>query len=357
MQHCFLNDAFKKGKLEIKVKIYFIYYLGIVLFFTSYLPSSGQNSVNRVFLSTLKARPMSMAGAYTAVQDPFNSVDYNPATLSAINNRQGVRYSIYLNGSGLLAAGLMTKDLTHWDLLFGLGIKGFTLSKGRVSFAMTFGEESLSNKKLGNYKDFSIQSYRRYRHSSAGFSLNFAANVSIGAAVETGYYSLLSDNDGENDREWEWGYRYGIYVKTMHNVALGLCFVNYPGAIEKERLLLDRFSNESLNLGIAWHVRSNLMISCDVRNVSDEDQDTFTEPHAGVEWMPFSIIKIRSGAAWGTDGRSMKSFGIGLFPFINEDPSRPYLQSRVTLDVSLLQMMEKGLTENWIFASLLIRIG
>jgi hypothetical protein len=332
----------------IRRKIYF----GLLLFFCFQAPVSGQaEKTNWVLISTIKARPAGMSGAYTAVKDPFNAVDYNPAALSAATNKSGVNYSVYLNGGGLIAAGLIGEDLMHWDLIFGMGVKGFTVSSGRLSLAVSFGEESITDKPSLKPNDFSTATYRRYRHSTAGFCLNFASNVSIGAAVETGYFNK------ENGRKWHFGYRYGIYVETMHNVSLGLCFVNYPQTIENERSLLDRFTNESLNLGIAWHIKDNIMFSFDIRNVSDEDKDAFTEPRAGTEWMPFSFIKLRAGASWATDGRNMRSIGIGLFPYVNSDPSRAYLQSRVSLDISMIHIKQKVASERWFFASLLFRIG
>jgi hypothetical protein len=117
-------------------------------------------------------------------------------------------------------------------------------------------------------------------------------------------------------REGGWGrarfgHRYGLIVRPKPNTTVGLCYFDMPEGEDNERLTLDRFSDEALNIGISHSPFEWATVAVDVRNVSDEGRQKGVEPHAGIEIRPLSALSLRGGY-YQLSGETEKAYTVGF---------------------------------------------
>ena len=314
---------------------------------------------NFVTLSTVKARSLAMGGAFVSIEDDLPSLDFNPATFS-LNPLPGkTQFSLFFNPLGPLVIAKNRKNVPSWDVPLGWLIRGFTLSVGRAEFGVLLGEESLADEKRLKRDDiFDGTGYQRERNTSFGFALVLAPRVSLGIAGEL---FIRGKNEvstgGENTKkELGIGYRYGLMIKTRNNLHVGLCFFDFPDAYSKDRMVLERLADETLNIGVSYSLWKSLILALDVRNVSDEGKGAVREPHAGVELSLFRHLKLRGGYYREKEGKETISLGLGVLDWNALLPeSRRFLHPTLAVNTAMLLRRDKGEESRWFILSCILR--
>lgn len=298
-----------------------------------------------VTVSTQKARPLAMGGAYTAVSDQLGSLAFNPAGFTHHSPERAVDVRLVINPLGPLSIAATDRSAVREDwclpaLELFQGISGVI---GRVSFGVVFWEESLNN--LDSHRRSAIFDGSRIMHegsSSAGISLALAPKVSVGVS------GILFRKEQEKKVVSGIGYQYGIHIAVKEYMDVGISFNNFPNRFSEQRLRIERLSDEALNIGIDFHPWHYLRLCADIRNVSDEGQATVREPHIGLEITPLSKASFRGGYYLEDNVRPCFSLGIGLNRGKTpKSASLLYLIDAVTIDAALLFKKERETIDRW----------
>ena len=173
--------------------------------------------------------------------------------------------------------------------------------------------------------------------------------MSIGAGLDE---LIRSDNPLKQS----WGYRYGIALSPHPDLSIGIVFFGLPDNHDADRIPLERYADESLNIGISYRPWEPVLIALDVRNVSNSDQSHTREPRAGIEIMPFRHLALRGGWAKDGDGE-LVSFGFGLFDW-NAVLPESWSSSGGAFGLEAAYVIERigPETDRWIIASCLVRL-
>ena len=323
--------------------------LVVIIFFGLYGVASAQEK-SYVTLNTIKARFLGMGGAAVSITDDLAALDYNPAGFK-VNQSDEWEFNFFNNFLGLSAYLAQSRETSDFWESLGFVLKGFSVSKGRFSFGVVLGEESLSDRdRIRRKKIFDFEGYTGQRNQTIGFSFALAPRVSFGVAAEC----LIRGE--ENKKEFFWGYRYGLIVKPREKISVGICYFDLSERYSSARRSLDRFSDESLNVGISYEPAKSFRLAVDVRNVSDEGRSTTREPHVGLEWMPVHHLALRAGSYFPRDNVAMLSTGLSLFDWnrIKSVPQR-FPHATFALNAAVLWQQNKTLKEGTFILGGLIR--
>ena len=100
-----------------------------------------------VTLSTIKARALSVGGAFVSMQDDLASLDFNPAGFSIAPVSERNQVSLFLNPIGPF---LIIKNQGHysdWTTPAEWIVRGGGIALGKLNVGFLWGEESLNNEK------------------------------------------------------------------------------------------------------------------------------------------------------------------------------------------------------------------
>jgi len=272
------------------------------------LSASGRaGEIQKVTLSTVKSRPIAMAGAFTSVRDDLAALDFNPAAFWLEDGPDEIRGHVFLNPFGPLLLAKNAGELRYWPSAIGYVFQGIGVSLKRMQFGLVFANETLAEKnRLGRLDWFGGRGFERNSHSSVGFSLSLAPRVSLGAAGE------LTVRDGHWSAA-KFGYRYGLQIHPRSNLSVGMFYIDFPRTYERERLTLERLDDATLNVGITYRPFPWIQMAADMRNVSDEGKGVVREPHFGCEIVPWRHVAVQGGYYRIWDIRkNVFSMGIGL---------------------------------------------
>jgi len=154
------------------------------------------------------------------------------------------------------------------------------------------------------------------------------------------------------------GYRYGVILQPRPSLKVGLCFVDLPDDFSDDRKILERFADESLNIGVAYTPWQPVTIALDFRNVSGENRDVSREPHVGIEVSPINKLFLRSGFYRGRGGED-RVFSMGLGYVTSSRRSgddRFFLHPHFEFHASWLWQEENGNSSRWFVLTSLFRI-
>jgi len=322
----------------------------IILF--QFTPCLGED-YRLVSLSTVKARSLAMGGATLSIKDDLASLDLNPAAFSTVSSVDRFHFTVFVNPMGPLLIMANREKKMKWDVPIGWTLRGASLSVGRLRLGILLGEESLGDESRLERKDLlDCTGYEYQRNNSFGFSLILAPRVSLGISGEM----FIRSEDGKQTVNW--GYKYGILVRPRKDLNIGLCFFGFPNLYNRDRMVLERLPDETLNIGISYSPWSVLTIALDVRNVSDEGKGAIREPHMGVEVSPVKHLTLRAG--YYPEKRWKKhtfSAGIGLFDWNSVLPlGRRFSHTTCGINASFLIQKEDAIENHWFILSMVIRI-
>jgi hypothetical protein len=290
------------------------------LLFLFILPLNVFSQTNRFFtLSNVKARPLAMGGAFTAVEDDLAAIEFNPAGYFLSEDVDSKHIHLFLNPVSPFVGGFkrddlfIDNDLQLDDVLLSLSLllKSFSLTLNRFQLGVLLGEESLylpaAFPRDGLNKISGFQ--QNHRHSIIG-RLKLADKVSVGG---TASFMFGSTPGAAEERRSDVGFSYGILLKPERGLSIGVSFVNLPDSLRQHRLPLEGMVDESVNIGISYELFTKTLFSLDVRNLGEEQRDAIREFHLGVEQVLLSQVALRAGYFIKNSDEEVFSWGIGLF--------------------------------------------
>ncbi len=274
--------------------------------------------VDRVItLSNAQARPLAMGGAFTSMVDDLAAIRYNPASYELYLLKKSGRLTLFLNPISPVAGAIQKDELFSAtekpgeDLLIGLGmvLRSFAVSFNSFEFGFLLGEESISRPDMFHSEELLNASGFAQNHSHTVLGkVKLAEKVSVGASANLVYQSRP---DEPLKRRSGIGISYGVLLKPEDGLRIGVSFVNLPDSLDDYRLDLERFVDESINVGISYQL-ANSTVSVDVRNLGEDERTLVREFHLGLEQVFLSNFALRAGWFRKTNGDDVYSWGIGL---------------------------------------------
>ncbi len=298
-----------------------------------------------VTLSTVKARPLALGGAYTAFEDGLTALAFNPAGYQAGIGDFSRHLSVDFNTMAPLVFIRNRGGYNKWDAVGGLLFHGLGFSWGRIQIGLIWGDESMADiSRLERTNWFNADGFSENHNSTLGFSVALAPRVRIGMVAD------LYHRSRERSDLRKLGYRYGVILQPRPSLKVGLCFVDLPDDFSDERKTLERFADESLNIGVAYTPWQPVTIALDFRNVSGENLDVSREPHIGIEIAPVNKIFLRSGYYRSQRGE-VRVFSMGLGYVTSSGHSgddRFFFHPHFELHASLLWQEDNGINSRWL---------
>jgi len=269
-------------------------------------------------LSTTQARPVAMAGAFTAVEDHLAAINFNPAAYSLYKSHKSHRVTFFLNPVSPVI-GMLERDALYAgngsktdDILSTLGllVKSVSFSFHPLEIGLLLGEESLDRvEAFSDSKAFGVSGYRQnHSHTLVG-RLRLAKQVSLGGTVSLLYGSKEA---APHERHGDIGFSYGILLRPEDGLKIGVAFFNLPDSLSQTKLDLERLVDESVNIGVSYQVLDGTLVSMDMRNLGEERGTAVREIHFGLEQVFFSHLAVRTGF-FRKSGQNVLSWGVGLF--------------------------------------------
>jgi hypothetical protein len=321
--------------------------------FAVLIPGKGFGSeIRKVLLSSVQSRPIAIGGAFMSVRDDLAALDFNPANFSLGNPAEGSRINVFLNPLGPLLILKNHGDLKTWASPLACIFRGIGFSSRRINAGLLFGEESLTDSlRISSHSWFEGKGFQQNSRSSIGFSLALAPRVSLGAAGE------IFVRGGKWEKA-KFGYRYGLRICPRSNLSIGICYFDFPKTYEKERLLLERIDDATLNVGISYAPSSWLTFASDIRNVSDDEKTVVREPHFGAEITPCHHVSIQSGYyRIRSEKKDVFSFGIGLLDQHSWFQSNPQAApSRTVFHCTWVMEKDRFGKTDWFFLTCTVKI-
>ena len=294
-----------------------------------------QNSAARVTrwvtVNTVNARPLALGGAFQAIDNDWASIHWNPAAFDNPSSNEKTHFAVRLNPLGPVILISDTRSVDRAFTPVSLCISGIRFKFKQFGIGILTGEESLNNvSRLERGKLIDGNGYEWARSIDVAFHINFSQKVRLGVALQ----SMIRQTHGER-----WGYRYGLLMQPKPYLQVGLCYYDMSDLYADDRLNLERIADETLNIGIALQPFASVLMTADIRNVSDEDATTTREPHIGMEFSPMQQIALRAGYAYQLENEvPVYSWGLGIkshlraFPGISWGVDIAYVLEKERLD-------------------------
>ncbi len=302
-----------------------------------------------------------MGSAFTAVEGGLESAFYNPATFRFVETKKGINlsfifspfvtYGTYnLNNNNSQEA---TSGGGWWDIVRTLP-KAIVLSTANLEIGFVNHEELESRRYFHSHLRFlEADNFFQHHVENLVVRVRLADQVHIGGSVQ--YYSVFSNDTLRRG----FGSSYGVFLRPHPKLDFGVVFISLPAGMKNIRLDHDRFENESVNIGISYQPFSSTTFAIDLRNLSEEAQNTTREFHIGFEQGFWHNIYIRSGYY---RDRKLKNnrmtLGIGL---LNLDLLRlrdsKYSSPNMAINYAIMFEPGSNAKSRWHFISFQLGVG
>lgn len=315
-----------------------------------------------VTLNNLKARPLAMGGAFTAIEDDLSAINFNPAAFTLYGTPKSRRITLFLNPVSPIVGAVKSKDLfsgngSNFDdylLALSLFLKSVSFTFSRLELSILLGEQGLySQTVFPSEKVVEVSGFRQNHSHSFVASLKLAEKVSFGGTASVLFQSKQGD---PLDRETGWGISYGILLKPEKKLNIGVSFFSFADSLRRFREPIEGIVDESVNVGVSYQPFDGTLLSADFRNLGEEDSVAVRELHLGFEQVFFSHLAIRGGFFRQDDDRVF-SFGIGL---LDEnkffDSERTFKHRNFMLNYTFVYQETSAMDFRWHFFSLLFRL-
>ena len=262
--------------------------------------------------SPVGIRALGMGGACTAVYDDLAASIHNPAFLG-LNNRDYNGFSFFVNPLGIAAVITDSDDLKHNSIdiidavhLFGSAVKGISFSQQFITSTLIL-SESLTDFSEPSGKFFSSDKLLDWNFDVFSTQFKFAEQFSIGAS---GF--LFTTCFDKTERKG--GLGYGIRLAPNPNFIIGVSYFDIPNEIVPFFITDFRILDETINVGITYLYKKNILVSLDIKNVTEENEVLTKEMHVGTEFYFSKYFTARSGYYYDQYRKqNVFSCGFGLF--------------------------------------------
>ena len=280
--------------------------LFIILFFIYH--DDGLAKDRFMTLSCSQARSISLSNPSTMMGN-ISDMPENPACFSQYKNPSRIKLDIYLNPIGAAAAGAELwknnneDDISDEDRALipaALFVKGFAISYRLVNIGAVFSEQyppGLEAKKFFGYYPIFDSYYNRIF-----LQLDLDKRVAVGVSAR------LFMIDQEIDRV---GYSYGVLLKPG-KLNVGVFYSILPEKYSQVFHPVKRLIKDSINAGISWEMPHFMKWYLGLRNLSEEGEDAFLEPHAAAEIVMLKHLSLRGGYYRENGQKDAFTIGVGL---------------------------------------------
>lgn len=282
--------------------------LTFIVIFLSVLNLNAEAANRFLSLSTSRTRALSLSNP-AALEGYPAETPLNPAGLTLFRDSPQPRLAIYLNPAGAFVAlkdlqeGEYADDVIKTDdvlipalLLF----KGIGLSYRAISIGVILGEQmpqDYSNKKMFQY-------YPIYDH----YFNRIIVKMELDEKVMVGVSAEMFSSDTQIKAV---GFTYGVILKPG-KLNVGVFYSMLPKGYESVMLPNQRLADETVNAGMSWQPCKYIKGYLGLRNISEENQTTFLEPHSGMEMIPWKHTALRAGYYHEKGEGSAFSLGLGV---------------------------------------------
>ena len=276
-------------------------------------------------VSTVSPRPIAMGGAFMAVDDELAAMAWNPAGFVPPTCGAGSGFRLHLNILGAPAivreTGLLTgvesepfaslPPIEKLSIAVGSVVKAATFRSGGMAVGALLLEEHLdpagldSSTGLADASDL-LSAY----YTTFVFAFRLAPSVTIGASE-----TVLSGWDVPGKRKNGTGRAYGALLRPNDKVTVGLTYMDIPKDFEHYRLGVEGLGSRTMNAGVAYRPVDELLLTFDLRDLSEKHPETSLEPRLGLEWDLWGQGAIRAGAYREDSGETnVLTLGMGSIP-------------------------------------------
>ena len=276
-------------------------------------------------VSTVSPRPLAMGGAFMAVDDELAAMAWNPAGFVPPDCGSEYRFRVHLNALGALPiireTGLLTGEesepfaslpaIEKLSIALGGIAKAATVRVGGVAVGALLLEEHLDPEGLADPSGLAdagdlLSAY----YTTFAFAFRVAPSVTIGVSEV-----VLSGWDVPGERRNSEGRTYGVLLRPNDKVTLGLTYLDLPRDYRHYRLGVEGLASRTMNAGLAYRPVEELLLTLDLRDLSEKHEETSLEPRAGVEWNLWGRGALRAGAYREDAGETgVLTLGIGAIP-------------------------------------------
>jgi hypothetical protein len=206
------------------------------------------------------------------------------------------------------------KDAYDWISAVGIFARALTFSNQLLQLSLVLSEELPDNPyKQSEKRAVSTRGHLDWNYHMASMRLSLAKQVSLGV---TGYaFNMLSDEKADSTPSMmhRFGASYGILMRPSDNLAAGVSYFKFPAKVDSLMLMQHRITDKSVNIGVVYNPFRRMSIALDFRNVSEEENNSTNEVHAGIEFIPTRFLALRSGYyRQNLEGIDTVTAGVGL---------------------------------------------
>ncbi len=248
-------------------------------------------------LNYSKSRAIGLGAAFTAVEGGLATAFYNPATFRFAQADKGIKFSLVINP--LVSAGIFHYYSNHsgpestsekWLRIVQTLPKAVVLSTPNFEASFINHEELESRESFHpNTQFFEGDDFFDHHVESFVLRVRLADQIQMGGTIN--YYTAVVNDTLQRGL----GSSYGIYIRTHPKLDVGIVFISMPGKMKNLHLNYDRFEDETVNVGMAYHPFHSTTLAVDVRNLTEESQQTTRELHFGFEQGILNQFFLRAG--------------------------------------------------------------
>lgn len=283
--------------------------IGIMVLVSFVTPSTCVSTDNYfAIVSSLQARPLGMGGAYTSIAGGCEATIWNPAGLypGACHRLRPVE--IHLDPAlGTAVANSRMDDLSRAEkgvLIASSAVRSVSFSKRSFAVAAVFAESPV--RAVGSKRVFPSDPFPVGYYTTVAARAGFADAVSLGAAAS--FYRVRRNDDCDRGE----GLSFGMLLNPDPRVAAGILYFIVPSCAGDFRTGFEGFSHKSVNGGISWMPFDDLIVSFDLRDMVEVNDETALRPHFGLEGKPLEFTAMRCGYYRDVNKDDVVSFGLGL---------------------------------------------
>ncbi|MDZ7722148.1 MAG: hypothetical protein U5R06_04790 [candidate division KSB1 bacterium] len=248
------------------------------------------------FQNTLLARSFGMAGAVSALDHWPGTLLFNAAASPFMEKGEYPEFKAMLN------------PVTSLESLYKLGTKkyrGFGDLAGQAGLVFPFvslnqeiyqislmltqplpDNPHASGRALGD-----ADALLDWHYHLITARLKLDSRVSIGSSG----YMFVTRNPGDERHQTALGTSYSVMIRPTESYQAGISYYNIHEKADSLLFSYHRVIDNTLNVGVSFSPFDPLTITCDIRNVDEEENTKARELHTGLELSPNKFFSVRGG--------------------------------------------------------------
>lgn len=261
-------------------------------------------------INTTSPRPLAMGGAFISVRGHLGALSWNPAAFILSDKELTHRLRIHINP--IISTVLMYDD--HRDLgdiiaALGPAIRAITYSHRWAEMGLLLWEEPLSDPlREPSGRFFRSDRILDHHWHTLGLRIRLAPTVSLGCSG-----TLYKIQDREGHSTLAGGANYGVLLRPVRRMEVGLAYFDFPSGLEDLRFDLEGLQDESVNGSISLHPDACTILALGLRDAAEGDKIGWDKVRFGLERTFRDLVAVRFGYFQSRGGQNdVYSFGLAL---------------------------------------------